>query len=229
MAVSVVVPVLDEAERIGPLLGALRNAGAGELIVVDGGSRDVTAQRAAPFCDRLIRSHQGRAVQMNAGAAAASGAVLWFVHADSTVPVDAAAKIEQALGAGADWGWFDVRLSGDRPLFRVISWCMNQRARLTGIATGDQGLFVRRELFARCGGFPEQLLMEDIALCRRLRRMARRACLPGPIITSSRRWEERGAWRTIALMWRLRLAFALGADPAALHRRYYGAGKPDDG
>ncbi len=227
MSVSVIVPVLDEQPRIGGLLACLRVLSPDQLIVVDGGSQDATVATALPLCDHLIGSRPGRARQMNAGAAVATGEVLWFLHADSVAPDDALQQIQQALSAGADWGWFDVRLSGDRPLYRVVAFCMNRRSRLTGIATGDQGLFVRREVFKRAGGYPDQPLMEDIALCRILKALGPPAFAPGPLVTSSRRWEARGAWRTILLMWRLRLAYALGSSPERLHHRYYGAGRPD--
>jgi rSAM/selenodomain-associated transferase 2 len=222
LSVSIIVPVLNEQARIAALLRQLRALGPAQVVVVDGGSRDATADTARPLCDRLVESAAGRARQMNAGAAVASGDVLWFVHADSQLPADALGQIGKALAAGAVWGRFDVRLSGDRAMYRVIALCMNRRSRLTGICTGDQGLFVRRDVFERVRGYPEQPLMEDIEFSRRLKRLAPPAALPGPLITSSRRWEVGGTWRTIALMWRLRLAYALGADPARLYRRYYG-------
>lgn len=222
LSVSVIVPVLDEQPRIAGLLTRLRAMSPEQVVVVDGGSTDATAAVAAPLCDHLIGSRPGRARQMNAGAAVATEEVLWFVHADSVVPGDALQQIREALAVGADWGRFDVRLSGDRVLYRVVAWCMNRRSRLTGICTGDQGLFVRREAFERAGGYPDQPLMEDIALCRALKALGPPACAPGPLVTSSRRWETRGAWRTILLMWRLRLAYALGCSPERLHRHYYG-------
>jgi rSAM/selenodomain-associated transferase 2 len=157
---------------------------------------------------------------MNAGALAASGNVLWFLHADSRVPPDAADALLAACRGGATWGRFDVRLSGQPPALRLVERLMNLRSRLTGIATGDQGIFVTRAAFAQAGGFPNIPLMEDIALSKALRGQTAPACLRVQIVTSSRRWEDRGAIRTILLMWRLRLAYALGADPARLARIY---------
>lgn len=221
---SVIVPALDEAGCISALLedlAPLRDQGH-EVILVDGGSSDGTAQLAAGHVDRCIVAARGRARQMNAGAAAASGEVLWFLHADTRLPgEDAARALLEAVGRGRRWGRFDVRLSGRHPLLRVVERGMNLRSRVTRIATGDQGIFVTRELFQRCGGFPEIPLMEDIALSRALRRLAAPACLHRPRLqTSSRRWERRGVLRTVLLMWRLRLAYALGTPPETLARLY---------
>ena len=224
MRLSIVIPVLNEADGIAFFLDSLqsmRHAGH-ELIVVDGGSSDATLQHAAPLADRIIRSPRGRAQQMNAGAAVASGEVILFLHADSIFPVGGAAAIAEALGAsGRGWGRFNIRLTGDRFLFRTIEWFMNMRSRLTGIATGDQGIFVERQFFESIGGFPAIPLMEDIALSARLKRIERPICLNATIKTSSRRWERHGAWRTIWLMWRLRYAYWRGADPSALAQHYY--------
>lgn len=218
-----VLPVLEEAAGIRPALAALqplRERGH-EVLVVDGGSRDATVALARPLADAVLQAPPGRALQMNAGAAAARGEVLLFLHADTLLPRDAAARVLAALApGGALWGRFDVRLSGAHPAFRVIERAMNLRSRLTGIATGDQALFVRREVFERVGGFPAIALMEDIALSGRLRRLGRPACLRPPVVTSSRRWERQGIARTVWLMWRLRLGYFLGADPAGLARRY---------
>ena len=224
MRLSIIIPALNEADHIGALLSdlaPLRTAGH-ELILVDGGSVDGTRALAACGVDRVLESARGRAVQMNAGARAASGELLWLLHADSRVPHGAAAALLTACEAGACWGRFDVRLSGRHPLLRLVERAMNLRSCVTGIATGDQGIFVTRDAFAQIGGFPEIPLMEDIALSKRLCRLARPACLRPPLTTSSRRWESRGVLRTILLMWRLRLAYALGADPARLARRYDG-------
>lgn len=222
---SIIVPVLNEAGIITECLARLqplRLAGA-EVIVVDGSSTDGTAERAAPLATRVLRSHKGRAVQMNAGARAAGGEILLFLHADTALPAEADRCLVGTMAAGATWGRFDVRLSGRHPLLRGVETLMNWRSRLTGIATGDQALFVRRDLFERAGGYPEIPLMEDIALSKILKRHARPACLRARVETSSRRWEERGLLRTIFLMWELRLRYFLGADPADLARRYYGA------
>lgn len=222
--ISIIVPVLNEAPGLADCLDVLqpfRRQGC-ELIVVDGGSSDATPMIAAPLADRVLAAPRGRAAQMNAGAGAAQGNILWFVHGDSRPPPDAPAVIRAALASGRVWGRFDVRLSGRGPLLRLVEFFMNRRSRLTGIATGDQGIFADREAFRRAGGYPAIALMEDIALSRRLKDLGRPACVTPPIITSSRRWERHGVARTILLMWRLRLAYFLGADPARLARTYYG-------
>jgi rSAM/selenodomain-associated transferase 2 len=222
MRLSIIVPALNEADTIGALLTDLapfRTAGA-EVILVDGGSSDGTPERAAADVDRVLPAQKGRAAQMNAGARVARGDLLWFLHADTRVPADAASALQDAWAGGARWGRFDVRLSGRHFLLRLVERGMNIRSRLTGIATGDQGIFVTRAAFEQVGGFPPLVLMEDIALSTALRRLARPACLRVRLITSSRRWEEGGVLRTILLMWRLRLAYFLGADPARLARRY---------
>jgi len=222
MRLSIVVPVLDEAAGLGARLAALQplRARGAELIVVDGGSRDGTPALAAPLADRVLSAPRGRASQLNAGADAARGDVLLFLHADTRLPADADALIAQALAGGARWGRFDVRIEGRHPGLPLVAALMNLRSRLSGIATGDQAVFVRRALFRRVGGFAPLPLMEDVALSARLRREARPACLRARVVTSGRRWDSHGFWRTVLLMWRLRAAFALGADPQALAARY---------
>jgi rSAM/selenodomain-associated transferase 2 len=219
--VSIIVPVLNEAAAIEAALAPLqpaRRAGA-EIVVVDGGSLDGTAALAAPLADRVLASARGRAVQMNAGARASRGATLLFLHADTVLPEGALAAVESAT-RDASWGRFDVAIEGGDPLLVVVAFGMNVRSRLTGIATGDQAIFARREAFEAAGGFPEVPLMEDIAFTRALRRQGRPACLRQRVLTSGRRWERHGVIRTIVLMWRLRLEYALGADPHRLARRY---------
>jgi rSAM/selenodomain-associated transferase 2 len=225
---SIIVPVLDEAAIIAAALAALapyRVRGA-EIIVVDGGSRDATVEAARPFADRILGAPRGRGSQMNAGAAAAHGGVLVFLHADTRLPPEADHLILRALERSSRvWGRFDVTIAGRSRLLRVVAAMMNLRSRLTGIATGDQAMFVTREAFARAGGFPAIPLMEDIVLSRRLKRIGKPACLAARVTTSGRRWDRDGVVRTIISMWRLRLAFFLGAKPARLARRYgYGAG-----
>ncbi|WP_070987825.1 TIGR04283 family arsenosugar biosynthesis glycosyltransferase [Halofilum ochraceum] len=225
MQLSVIVPALDEGAGIAAALRTLApvRARGGEIILVDGGSVDDTVAQARPFVDRVIDSTPGRAVQMNAGAAASRGDWLWFVHADSRIDAAAVTDLEAtAERSRRRWARFGVRLSGDRFLFRTIAFFMNARSCLTGIATGDQGIAMERALFESVGGYPEQPLMEDIALSRLLRSHTRPACLPVRITTSSRRWEQRGAWRTIWLMWSLRFAYWRGTDPASLAQRYRG-------
>jgi rSAM/selenodomain-associated transferase 2 len=223
LRLSVIVPTLNEEACIGDLLGdlvALRSAGH-ELILVDGGSSDGTLALARSAVDLCLAGERGRARQMNLGAAHARGDVLWFLHADTRVPPQAAAALLQACASGRAWGRFDVRLSGRHVLLRLVERSMNLRSCLSGIATGDQGIFVRRDLFGQCGGFPQIALMEDVALSRALRRHARPACIRRPRLqTSSRRWEQRGVLRTILLMWRLRLAYALGTPADELARLY---------
>jgi len=193
-----------------------------EVILADGGSGDGTLEAAAGQVDHCVVSSPGRAVQMNAGAAVATGDVLWFLHVDTHPPDGVDGLIETALGdPGRVWGRFDVRLSGSSPTLRVVERMMNWRSRWTGVATGDQALFVRREAFVQLGGYPAMPLMEDVALSTRLKRLARPVCVPQRVTTSSRRWEINGVWQTIGLMWFLRLAYALGADPQWLADRYY--------
>jgi rSAM/selenodomain-associated transferase 2 len=222
IALSIIVPVLDEAPRIGATLAALqalRTAGA-EVIVVDGGSADATRSIALPLADRVIDAPRGRSAQMNAGARESRGAALLFLHADTMLPEHADRAVAAALHAGASWGRFDVAIEGSSRLLGVVAAMMNARSRLTGIATGDQAIFVRRDAFAAAGGFPAIPLMEDVALSKTLKRASRPACLRERVLTSARRWERHGTLRTIVLMWRLRLAYALGADPRRLARRY---------
>ena len=225
-ALSVVVPVLNEAGSIVPFLQSIRTClRSAEIIVVDGGSDDNTASLAAAHCDRVVTAARGRAMQLNAGAKQASGAVLCFLHADSLLPPGAGDLICNALGSPpSGWGRFDVRLSGRHPMLRIIERMMNWRSRLTGVATGDQAMFMSRDLFDQVGGFPEIALMEDIEMSRRLKRYRRPRCLPQTVLTSSRRWEKNGILRTIVLMWKLRLMYFLGVDPARLARNYYGHG-----
>ncbi|MCB1800233.1 MAG: TIGR04283 family arsenosugar biosynthesis glycosyltransferase [Gammaproteobacteria bacterium] len=221
---SIVIPTLNEAGSVVRLLddlAALRGAGH-QLILVDGGSDDDTLSLAMGRVDQCLIGPAGRARQQNFGAAQADADILWFVHADSRVDPGAAQAIIGAIAGGALWGRFDVRLSGRRWQLRIVESLMNLRSRLTGIATGDQGIFVRRELFEQIGGFTDQPLMEDIDLSRRLRRQGRPCCLRRPRIqTSSRRWERNGIARTIWLMWRLRLAYALGTPAEQLARLYH--------
>jgi rSAM/selenodomain-associated transferase 2 len=222
MKLSIVMPVLDEAAEVEAALLALapcRSRGV-EVIVVDGGSRDATSDLAQPLADSVISAQRGRAMQMNAGAAVASGDVLLFLHADTRLPDNADRLTLDALSrSGRDWGRFDVRIDGGS-LLRVVAAAMNLRSRLTDIATGDQALFVTRAAFERAGGFPPIALMEDVALSARLKRAGPPCALRARVTTSARRWRNRGMLRTILLMWALRLRFFLGADPAKLAREY---------
>ena len=228
MKLSIIIPALNEAGTIAPCLRALQGlrSRGHELIVVDGGSGDGTPQLAGQLADTVIHSARGRGAQMNRGAAAAYGEVLVFLHADTLLPPDADSILAQHLPGGPAWGRFEVRLSGERFVFRIIEFLMNLRSRLTGIATGDQAMFVTRDLFRQSGGFADLELMEDIEFSARLKRRAPPLCLRDRVLTSSRRWEERGVMRTILGMWWLRLRYALGANPAHLSREYYGRVNP---
>jgi len=223
MQVSIIIPVLNEAAHIKVSLNSLqryRRQGH-ELIVVDGGSQDRTVELATGRCDKLITSQAGRARQMNAGEKQASGDVLLFLHADTQLPDQAIQLVINALKqTNRSWGRFDVQFSGRHRLLRLVAHMMNLRSRLSGIATGDQGMFITRDTFSKLGGFPDIPLMEDITMSRRLLAESRPVCLPLKVITSSRRWEQQGIIRTILLMWYLRLAYFCGKPPESLARIY---------
>ena len=222
MRLSIIIPVLNEAETIAARLDALQalRARGVEVIVVDGGSADDSPARAMPLADCVITAPRGRGRQMNAGAEQATGEVLLFLHADTVLPDLATERIEAAVTGGALWGRFDVRIDGASVMLPIVAALMNGRSRLTGIATGDQAIFATREAFARVGGFPDIPLMEDIAFSSAMRRIARPACLAEKVTTSGRRWEKHGVWRTILMMWWLRLRFWLGVSPQVLAREY---------
>ncbi len=217
-ALSIILPALNEAAGIIAALEALAplRAEGVEVIVIDGGSTDRSVDLAAPLADRMLTVPRGRASQMNAGAAVARGGVLLFLHADTRLPQGAARFIAQAVGGGRHWGRFDVRIEGSSAWLPLVAAMMNRRSRLTGIATGDQAMFVSRAAFTAAGGFADIPLMEDIDLSRRLLRIGRPACLAARVTTSGRRWEAQGVWRTILRMWWLRLRFFFGADPRRL-------------
>lgn len=219
--ISVVIPALNEAGSIAQTLSRLqplRHRG-GEVVLVDGGSVDQTVEEATPYVDQVIRTEPGRALQMGVGAAAASGDQLWFLHADTLVPEDADRLIEASLRR-RPWGRFDVRLSGSHRLLRIVGWMMNRRSCWSGIATGDQGIFLRRTLFEQVGGMPPIPLMEDVAFSRQLLTVARPDCIHTPLVTSSRRWEQHGIVRTIVLMWWLRFAYWIGISPQRISGWY---------
>ncbi len=220
---SIIVPVLNEAAGIEPLLAsfaALRERGA-EVVVVDGGSQDASVAFAHHGADQVLSAPRGRGAQMNAGAAAARGDVLLFLHADTRLPSDADRLVCEGLErSGRAWGRFDITVEGRSAMLPFVALFMNVRSRLTGIVTGDHAVFVTRAAFVRAGGFPDIPLMEDIEMSRRLKRVSPPLCLNKKVVTSGRRWDERGAWRTILFMWRLRLAHFLGTAPEVLARRY---------
>jgi rSAM/selenodomain-associated transferase 2 len=219
---SIVVPMLNEAPRIARALEALAplRARGHEVIVADGGSEDGSRELALPLADRVIAAPRGRARQMNAGAAAAKGDSLLFLHADTRLPANADQLILHSLKENL-WGRFDVTIEGRSALLPPIAFCMNWRSRLSGIATGDQAIFVRRESFR---GFPAIALMEDVAFSKAMKRQSPPACLRAKVATSGRRWEQNGVLRTMLLMWRLRLAYFFGAAPDELARRYANKG-----
>ena len=220
---SIVMPVLNETSGLGAALRALApfTARGVQLIVADGGSSDGTSALAQAAGATVINAPRGRALQMNAGAQQADAGVLLFLHADTLLPEDADRLIAQALADGsAVWGRFDVRIAGRSRLLRVVAALMNLRSRWSGIATGDQAMFMTRAAFDAVGGLPAQPLMEDIEISRRLRRLSRPACLRAKVLTSGRRWETRGVWRTVLLMWRLRFAYWRGAAPEHLAELY---------
>jgi rSAM/selenodomain-associated transferase 2 len=218
---TIVLPVLNEAAIIVAALQALAplRARGAEIIVADGGSRDGTARLAEPLATRVITVRRGRGAAMNAGAALGTGDTLLFLHADTVLPDGADRLIGAALNRRA-WGRFDLRIAGRHPFLAVVARMINLRSRLTGVATGDQAIFVSREAFEKVGGFPDLPLMEDIALSRRLKRLCRPVCITTPVVTSGRRWERDGVLRTILLMWRLRLAYYFGVEPALLAELY---------
>ncbi len=226
--VSIIVPALDEARAIVATLVALQSlrAAGHEVIVVDGGSGDATVALATPLVDRVCVAPGGRARQMNAGAAVAAGDILLFLHADSQLPAGGVATLLRELArSGRRWGRFDIAITGRAHALRWVEALMNLRSRATGIATGDQAIFVQSALFREVGGFPDQPLMEDIELSRRLKRAAGAPlCLRQRVVTSARRWERHGPWRTVLAMWRWRFAYWRGANPADLAAEY-GAGR----
>jgi rSAM/selenodomain-associated transferase 2 len=221
--ITIIIPTLNEAaglENVLRPLQPLRERGH-QVVVADGSSPDDTVGIARRLADSVFTCAPGRAWQQNVAAEHSGGDVFLFLHADTVLPPDADRLILDGLGtSGCGWGRFDVRLSGRHPLLRVVERMINLRSRATGIATGDQAIFVRRDWFRQVRGFPKIPLMEDVALSRKLRRMGPPLCLRQTVVTSSRRWEQRGILRTIVLMWRLRAAYALGADPARLAERY---------
>ena len=221
--ISVIIPVLNEADSIRALCDSLQplRRNGHEVILVDGGSTDQTVALAQPHADRVIHAKRGRALQMRAGVADASGSVFWFLHADSRIPESADCLIVDALQSGnVQWGRFDVALSTSHPALTCVAYLMNLRSALTAIATGDQGIFVRRSLYELVGGIPPIPLMEDIAFCRSLKVHSRPACLRQRLVTSARRWNKHGITRTILTMWSLRLAYFFGVSPHRLAKFY---------
>ena len=220
-SVTFIIPVLNEAGRVGPLLEFLDDFYPdSQKLVVDGGSADGTLAEARAHCHGVIMGEAGRAIQMNEGAKLATGNYLFFLHAD-TLPTISDADLQQCLESGPQWGFFRVKLSGSQRMFRLIEWAMNLRSRLSLVATGDQMIFIRRDLFEESGGYAPIPLMEDVEYCKRLRRISRPAVLQPAVETSSRRWEQQGIGSTIVRMWSLRLAYFLGVSPRRLRGHYF--------
>lgn len=223
-AISVVIPALNEESAIAGAVRSAHDSAVCEILVVDGGSMDRTCSLAQEAGARVIESARGRACQMNAGATAAAGDILLFLHADTVLPRGFAKAVRGAFAGGASWGRFDVQLESGRRSLRLVSEMINLRSRFRRMATGDQAIFVSRAAFDAVGGFPEIPLMEDLELSRMLRRGYRSAALRARVTTSARRWEDNGVWRTVLLMWTLRLAWSVGVDPARLARFYRSPG-----
>lgn len=223
LKLSIVIPVVNEAVHIERRLQDLQKLRyCCELLLVDGGSTDRTLEIAEPWVDKVISSPRGRARQMNQGAAQTDADVLVFLHADTQLPDQSVALITQTIANGYAWGRFDVAFDSAKPIFKLIALMMNWRSRLTGIATGDQAIFMTRQVFQQVGGFPEIALMEDVAISASLKNIGHPSCLSAKVVTSARRWQTQGIFRTIILMWRLRLAFFLGVEPDDLAIHYYG-------
>jgi rSAM/selenodomain-associated transferase 2 len=220
--ISIVIPVLNEAEQLSDKLMALQHLrDRCQLILVDGGSTDNSRLMAEPWVDKFVSSSPGRAIQMNTGVAQADADLLLFLHIDTQLPDGAIELMIKSVNNGYLWGRFDVVFDTTQVMFKVIAFFMNHRSRLTGIATGDQCLFMTRQAFQLVGGFPPIALMEDVAISAKLKKLGKPACLKAKVITSARRWQQHGIFRTILLMWRLRLAYFFGADPNNLATRYY--------
>ena len=218
MSISIIIPVFDEADKIDDLFAGL--PAEVESIVVDGGSTDSTVDRCSSRAGRVLISEKGRAMQMNAGAAVASGEILVFLHADTSLPPNFVRELERFRFSQRAWGRFDVSIDSSSVVFRIIEKMMNLRSRMTGICTGDQAIFIRRSIFQQIGGYPPIALMEDIEISKRLKRLSKPFCVAEPAVTSARRWLDGGKLQTILLMWWLRLQYFLGISPERLIRQY---------
>lgn len=222
MKLSIIIPVLNEEENLAKLAGQLqsiKNQGH-EVIIVDGGSVDNTLTIAHEVTDAIVVCAPGRAVQMNNGAAVATGDVYLFLHVDTFLPDNIIQIIFDLSPQESFWGRFDVRLSSEKKVYRLIEWLINFRSCLTSIATGDQAIFIEKNLFHRIGGFPEIALMEDVEISRQLKKLSASVCVKQKVITSSRRWESKGVVATVLMMWKLRLYYFLGVSPEKLNRLY---------
>jgi len=218
---SIIIPTLNEAESIQDFLmplQALREQC--EIIISDANSCDKTQELSQPLIDQFLLSPKGRATQMNAGAKTASTELLIFLHADTYLPAGALALIQQGLDQGAVWGRFDIQLIGQHQMLKLVAQMMNWRSRLSGIATGDQVIFMTRQTFLQVGGYAEIALMEDIDISQRLNKLSRPYCIKARVRSSARRWESSGVWRTIALMWSIRIRYYIGQSPNELAELY---------
>ena len=222
ITLSIVIPTLNEETSLPRLLAQLhsKKSNTTEIIVVDGGSTDQTLTNIVETADLIIKSQPGRAEQMNAGAARAKGRCLWFLHADSKVDFDFETIITSSLGQHT-WGWFDIRIDHRQKIFRMIEFMMNTRSRLTSVATGDQGLFMLKDIFVQSEGFPKIALMEDVAFAKKLRKLSKPFVSQHRVRTSARHWIENGPIQTIVKMWILRLLFCLKVSPVWLEKLYY--------
>ena len=237
--VSIIIPVLNEAANLAHLFTNINklNPKPQQVILVDGGSTDDSIDIIRSFINELmsyndckidwqmIESKAGRALQMNTGAALATAEILLFLHADTRLPIDAIESISEAMQR-AEWGRFDVQIDSRQLMLKLVSQMINWRSKLSGIATGDQAIFISQSLFEQIGGYPNQALMEDVELCRQLKGtqlkdIAKPACLKNKVITSARRWQQHGTWRTILLMWHLRFDYWRGVSADNIKQRYY--------
>ena len=218
--ISIIIPSLNEETGIVDFLSSLQSLRPRcQLILVDGGSTDNTMKLASAYVDKLIISSAGRAIQMNKGATVANAPILLFLHADTLLPLDAIEQNHYATKLGYQWGWFNIKLTGHY-LLSIVAWLVNKRSRLTGIATGDQALFIDKTIFTKLGGFADISLMEDIELTSRLNKLGQAYCIPSKVISSGRRWLKFGIIKTILLMWSLRLRYFLGTSPSELEQLY---------
>ena len=232
--VSIIIPIRNEADNLPHLFANINslNPMPQQVILVDGGSKDNSINITQRYIEELmldnksainwqmVESIAGRAAQMNAGAALATSDVLLFLHADTQLPIDAISEVAAAMQK-SEWGRFDVQLDSRQPMLWMVSIMINWRSRLSDIATGDQAIFIKRALFKQVGGYPNQALMEDIELCKRLKGITKPVCLKSKVMTSARRWQQHGTWRTIILMWQLRFDYWRGVSADDIRQRYY--------
>lgn len=219
---SIIIPTLNEADQIEQHLSTLqvlREQGH-ELIVVDGGSIDDTVSLVSPLCNQVCQSQKSRSIQMNCGAKAATGECFVFLHADTVLPGNILEYFSTINNIEGKWGRFDISLSGRNWIFRIIESCMNRRSSFTGIVTGDQVMFIGKELFNRVGGYPEIALMEDIAISNLLIKISAPIRIREKVVSSSRRWEKNGIVKTIIKMWILRLLYFFQYDTNKLAKLY---------